>query len=181
MTSATGEFAIVALSGSELQSTHTYVRTPSAVRQTLTAEPLLRFELRFENGELVTAQLNGSGSEPTSLWHVLASLQRLAALSPGWDSYGAKPLNPSAVRRALNLLPLLLPEYAPEPSVVPTRDGGVQFEWHRRGIDLEVKVPPTGPISYLVADAERGEEREWEGTLERDTISAAFVRMSAVG
>jgi len=122
--------------------------------------------------------LTGSGSEPTALWHVLGTLRRLAALPRGWDSYGAKPLTPTALRRMLGLLPLLLPDDAPEPSVVPTRDGGIQLEWHRRGIDFEVKVPPTGPISYLVADAGTGEEREWEGGLERDTISAAFARMS---
>jgi hypothetical protein len=143
-------------------------------------EAPLRFELRFANGERVTANLSGSGREPTSLWRVLGSLHRLTSLSLGWDSYGAKPLNPSAVRRTLNLLPLLLPEGAPEPAVVPTRDGGIQLEWHRRGIDLEVKVPPTGPVSYFIADAGTGEEREWEGSLERDTISAAFTRMSAV-
>jgi hypothetical protein len=181
MTSATGEFAIVALSASEIQSIHVHSQKPNDVRQTLTpTEAPLRFELRFANGERVTAQLTGSGSEPTSLWHVLGLLHRLVGLSPGWDSYGARPLDPSAVRRTLNLLPLLLPDDAPEPSVVPTPDGGVQLEWHRRGIDLEVKVPPTGPISYLIADAGTGEEREWEGGLERDTIGAAFARMSAV-
>jgi hypothetical protein len=181
MTSATGEFAIVALSASEIQSIHGQAQKPNDLRQTLTpADAPLRFELRFANGESITAQLTGRGSEPTSLWHVLGSLHRLAALSPGWDSYGAKPLNPSAVRRMLNLLSLLLPDDAPEPSVVPTRDGGVQLEWHRRGIDLEVKVPASGPISYLIADAGTGEEREWEGGLERETIGAPFARMSAV-
>lgn len=180
MTGATGEFAIVALSGSGIQSIHAHTAKPSELRQSLTSEPPLRFELRFANGEQLTARLSGSGSEPTSLWHVLDSFQRLAALLPGWDSYGAKPLDPTAVRRTFNLLPALLLDDSPEPSVVPTRDGGVQLEWHRRGVDLEVKVPPTGPISYLIADAGTGEEREWEGALERDAIHAAFARMSAV-
>ena len=25
-------------------------------------------------------------------------------------------------------------------------DGGVQLEWHRGGLDMEIEVPPTGPV-----------------------------------
>lgn len=30
------------------------------------------------------------------------------------------------------------------PAVVRTREGGIQFEWHRRNLDLEIQVGPNG-------------------------------------
>jgi len=142
----------------------------------------LRFELAFANGEHLAIQLEGSGKEPPAFWRLLASFQRLSALAAGWDSYGALPLSVGAVSRCITLLPALLPEGAPDPTVVPTRDGGVQFEWHRRGIDFEVTVPPAGPISYLMADGHTGDEVEWEGGFDlqavHDAAQDAFARMA---
>jgi hypothetical protein len=178
MSTATGEFAIAALSGLNvhLRGGTAKSREP---RHTLTAETKpLPFTLEFYTGERMRVELHGSGHEPTSFWCVMAALKRLAQLAPSWDSYGARPLDPSSVRRFFSLLPVLLPEHAPEPTIIPTREGGIQFEWHRHGIDLEVKIPPSGPISQFFADAESGDEREWEGALDRSAVSQAFARMS---
>ena len=143
---------------------------------TADAEPL-NFELRFSNGERLTVELFGRGHEPTSFWRVMDDLQRLARLAPSWDSYGASPLSPSSVRRSFSLLPDLLQDDVPSPAVIPTRDGGLQFEWHRHGVDLEIKVPPAGPIAQFFADANTGEEREWAGPFDRQSMRLAFARM----
>jgi len=108
---------------------------------------------------------------------VLDALQRLAALPPGWDSFGSKPLHAAAVRRLLSLAPVLLPPDGPEPSVIPTRHGGVQLEWHRSGVDLEVEVPPSDPITFLYADATAQEEREGIGAPNQDLVVRAFSKM----
>lgn len=161
-----------------IQPTRTDTSSASTSGYMLSDEPrTLPFELAFAGGERIAVNLTGSGYEPTSFWRVLDAFSRLSQLRSGWDSYGAQPLDPRAVRRCITLLSSLLRDEAPDPAVVPTRDGGIQIEWHHRGIDLEVNVPPVGQISYLFADAETDEEHEWEGSGDRQRINDAFTRM----
>ncbi len=71
----------------------------------------------------------------------LASIRRLAALRYGWDSHdGIAPTHESmnAARRAV----YALREHPPQ--VVPTSNGGVQFEWHEVGVDIEFELGPDG-------------------------------------
>lgn len=180
MTHITGEFAAVALSSREIRTrTDTAQSQRREQRHLLTDElKALPFELSFSNGERITLDLVGIGMEPSALWRVFGSFQQMSALPPGWDSYGAQPLTKTAVLRSVNLIDILLSETALEPTVVPTRDGGVQFEWHRRGIDLEVKVPPTGPMSFLFVDANTGEEYDGEGDVDRRVVQDALARMA---
>lgn len=175
----TGNFATVALSRSA-------VEIPSSARRfegsqiMLTAIPHpLPFILEFRSGERLEIELVGSGREPTSLWRFLHSIKELAELPTGWDSYRAKPIAATAVRRAFPLLPAILPEMAPLPTVVPTANGGLQVEWHRNGIDMEITVPPVGPLTCFIADSNAGTEREWSGTLDMTAIVAALGRIGA--
>jgi hypothetical protein len=136
------------------------------------------FELEFVNGECLTVELVGSGEEPTSLWHVLTRIEHLSKLASGWDSYGAQPLDPRAVRRAFELFSLLLNENTPEPSVIPTRDGGLQFEWHRGGTDLEVTCDPMGAVTYYLADQTTGEEHEGGNGAVRQVVQDVLLRFA---
>ena len=54
-----------------------------------------------------------------------------------WDSYGAHPTTEAALDTA----------YAIEP--VPTVNGGIQVEVHRRGFDLEIEIAPDGGIEGI--------------------------------
>jgi hypothetical protein len=86
------------------------------------------------------------------LTDALMRLQDLAALAPDWDSYGAKPVEADMAMAAVRFLATLAAA-APgvdKPSVVPLSDGGVQVEWHRGGIDLEVAFSDDEPGVYLV-------------------------------
>jgi hypothetical protein len=175
---ATGEHSIVDLSTRDLQPSRSTRAFTSDQPQLLTGEPRpVPFAITFPTGESVQITLLRSGEEPSVHWLVFGSLQKLAGLPTGWDSYGARPLNPRAVYRSVGLLTSIVPPGAPEPSVVPTRDGGVQFEWHRRGIDVEVRVPPVGEVSFIVADP--NEEHEGEGIPDRALLDDAFARMTA--
>jgi len=180
MSVATGDVSIASLSKRSVHRIRTDTGTSPRGRQTLTDETKpIDFELRFANGERLGVSLLGSGSEPASLWRVFTSIRELANLPSNWDSYGSQPLAASAVRRSFNLLPLVLSDTSPAPSVIPTRDGGVQFEWHRGGIDIEVKIPPSGSASYLIADAGTGVEQESEESLDLPAIREALERISA--
>lgn len=62
-------------------------------------------------------------------------------LGHGWDTYDAIPISEHAICLAYVVCAL--------PSVVPTSNGGVQFEWHRMGWDVEVEIHADGHISGI--------------------------------
>jgi hypothetical protein len=66
----------------------------------------------------------------------LAALRQMRHMEPNWDSYGAKPIDPRAVDRAILMLDSLPGDWHP----VPMSDGGVQLELHEGGFDIEVTI-----------------------------------------
>ena len=74
-------------------------------------------------------------------------LKRLADLGPNWDGYKAPPLDTSTIERAQAFLDNM--------STVPLSNGGVQFEWHMRGLDLEISFEPDGK-TYVLTVSESG-------------------------
>ena len=97
------------------------------------------------------------------LGSVRATLDRLGSLGDGWDSYRGSPINPRAAEAVLSVLTGVADWDTPEPSVVPTSIGGVQVEWHRNGLDLELEVMPSGDaFGLFFCDAGTGHEEERE-------------------
>src|SRR5687767_3514669 len=89
MTNATGEFPSVAASETVIRWKPSSLGKPAEGRQMLTVEAKpLPFTLEFSNGETLEVVLFGSGKEPSTIWHLVHSVQRLAQLGSGWDSYG---------------------------------------------------------------------------------------------
>jgi hypothetical protein len=81
-------------------------------------------------------------AEPERKWEVevVKALVRLAKLPAGWDSYNAAPLRRDAGHFALEILQSIMRPRTPIPQVVPSAAGGVQLEWHEKGIDLELHI-----------------------------------------
>jgi hypothetical protein len=81
-------------------------------------------------------------------------------------SNGAKRTERGAVQQLFNVLLSVLPDDAPTPDIVPTWLGGVQAEWHRNGVDLEVSVNPGEAVEYYFSsgdDEVGGKARDhWE-------------------
>jgi hypothetical protein len=97
---------------------------------------------------------------------VAQKLVMLPVLAPNWDSYGAQPIDREIVLAAMHLLAHTMPDNAPSPSVVPTSRGGVAFEWHMRGIDLEVEVVTQARFHVYFLDLRS--DQEWEAELTSD-------------
>ncbi len=70
------------------------------------------------------------------------------ALGPGWDGYGARPVDPFSYIHALSFVSAL-PTTVPLPEVAVDPDGEIEFEWYRwpRWL-LTVSVGRTGSLSY---------------------------------
>ena len=91
-------------------------------------------------------------SDPTQ--QTIRQTGKLLGLPPGWNSYCAKPISSDAVSKATAFLlkfDALVPNLA-APAVVPTVRGGLQFEWHRHGVDLEVEFGSGSPDSWSAED-----------------------------
>jgi hypothetical protein len=102
----------------------------------------------------------------TTLWPrwvhpTIESMLAAFESEPNWDSYGARPVDKKSIEIAVSLLLTILRENSPEPAVVPTSIGGVQLEWHKGGIDLEIEVTPTGTRQAYFHDHRSG--LGWEG------------------
>jgi hypothetical protein len=92
---------------------------------------------------------------------VLKQAKRLASLRRDWDTHGAPPVAPSNVTAALRFLSSVLTSTVPPPAMVPTHNGGVQIEWHRGGLDVEVLFSGNDEDGLYVRDIVTGDE--WEG------------------
>lgn len=61
-------------------------------------------------------------------------LDEFLKLKPNWNSYGAEPISGLATETAKNL------------AVFPTPSGGVQFELHAGGSDVEIEIDAKGQV-----------------------------------
>lgn len=59
-------------------------------------------------------------------------------LPPNWNSYQAGAIDSQIVHEAMNFINGVLGPTSPAPRVVPLSSAGLQLEWHRKSIDLEV-------------------------------------------
>jgi hypothetical protein len=98
---------------------------------------------------------------PAWVKSVLKAIVPLFRLQPNWDSYRAMALDPKTVKSALEILFSVMSYDSPPPCVVPTVSGGLQFEWHVGGIDLEIAVSRPGEGRFIFED-QSGSEIEGE-------------------
>jgi hypothetical protein len=100
----------------------------------------------------------------------------LLTLPPNWDSYGAGTIDPSVVQAAMDRMNAVLRPNSPAPRVVPLSSGGLQLEWHRQGIDLEIVFDRDEALSFYYRNRASGEEGDHslpeESGLLRTIISA---------
>jgi hypothetical protein len=94
-----------------------------------------------------------STSAPTWLRAVQGQIEECSRLEAGWDSYSARPISSATCAAAYRIVRELATRSTPVPSVVPTSDGLIQFEWHTNNIDLEVRVLSTTKIEVSCEDA----------------------------
>lgn len=127
---------------------HEYYFVPSRVASS-SSLPSVGIEvdgLLREITVVVTREANLNGA-----W-LPGTLRALGGLPWGgdnWGSVGSKRTDEKAVSQILSLLLAILDDNAPTPSVVPTWEGGVQVEWHRNHIDLEIEAMPSGSVEYF--------------------------------
>jgi hypothetical protein len=100
----------------------------------------------------------------------------LLTLPHNWDSYGARTIDPYVVQAAMDSMNRLLGPESPAPRVVPLSNGGLQLEWHRKGIDLEITFEQGEPPIFYYRNRPNGEEGDFElagqGQVLKDVLTA---------
>ncbi|MGK2957712.1 MAG: hypothetical protein ACSLFB_04795 [Acidimicrobiales bacterium] len=104
------------------------------------------------------------------LERAIETMQRFGGLQSDWDSYGAGIVQPDAVLQALRLLAVVFNtrKDIPDPMIVPTSEGGVQLEWDRDGLHLELEVRPSLEVDVYW---ERPDGETWGGLLQNNQES----------
>ena len=121
--------------------------------------------LPFRGGSISIAQ-PPDADEPSWLLPLLRALDEIGSLPENWNSYGAKPVAVEAAVATLRLMAVMMTDATPLPAFVPTQSGGIQLEWHVRGIDLEIDVRPTRRLFASFEDHRTREE--WEAEITSD-------------
>ncbi len=99
-----------------------------------------------------------SRAAPEWLKVVDDQLNAVHRLRDGWDGETARRVTPAAVRTVIELLGDTMALDTAAPAIVPTKDGGLQLEWRRDGVELDVYVGPDGTASAWCREG----IREWE-------------------
>lgn len=125
----------------------------AAVEQPTAA--LQRVVVRKRGPGLVVEVYANQPMSPTFLKSVEA-IADLLSLPPGWNSYSAKPIDHQNAGRAIRLLAEFLKSNTPPPSVVPTVRGGIQLEWHTRGVNVEIYIESQSDVTFFAEEAGSG-------------------------
>ena len=125
-----------------------------------------------------SANLPNYKNPPKWLKETEETLRGLATLPEGWDSYGAKSIEPHVVDTAIELLHRIVQHNALKPAVVPTNRGGIQIEWHTQGVDLEIEIAPHGGICLLYDNPEEDAEEEFELGLDLPPLADLTAKVS---
>jgi hypothetical protein len=71
---------------------------------------------------------------------VVSKVVEFLNLPAGWDGYNAPAVRHDTGMFAIQVLAAVMRPRTPLPQIVPSSVGGIQFEWHERGIDLELHI-----------------------------------------
>jgi len=101
-------------------------------------------------------------------------------LRRGWDSYDARPITHVSAQSALTFLSRVLEATTAPPAVVPLADGGVQIEWHRGGLDVEIAFSPGDAPEMYIADHETGASWDLDpSTADFEEVRPLLARLRA--
>lgn len=127
--------------------------TVAAIYENGVLRPRQPLELAEGTEVNLTIRTPTSERRTTELETVLyAEINRLAALGPNWDGYGARPLNAGILDAARQFVAHVASTMTVQPLVVPMSSGALQFEWHSGQRILEIEIEDPATIHYLKWD-----------------------------
>lgn len=101
-------------------------------------------------GAAVHWQNDDLTESPSWFDSLVPKLYAFSQLPAGWDSYNAPAINDVAIAASVFFAALVqsLSPTAAKPSLGPTAEGFIQFEWRSADLALEVEVQQGGRLEY---------------------------------
>ena len=125
-----------------------------------------------------STNLANHNNPPEWLKETEETLRSFATLPAGWDSYGAKSIDPHVVDAAIDLLHRIVQHNTLKPAVVPTNRGGIQIEWHTRGVDLEIEITQHREIRLFYENPQENAEEEFALGLDLKPLADLIAKVS---
>jgi len=114
--------------------------------------------------------------------HVAHDLQEILKLPDNWDSYGARRIDKQLVFYAASkVLAPCMQTNTPPPTTVPLNKGGIMFEWHREGIDLEVRVEAPGSVFMYYFNEQSRKEVDQQLSFDLSPLRIAINELTRRG
>lgn len=100
-------------------------------------------------------------SSAPSGWYgaALNRISQLTELAAGWNSYASREVQADMAMETVRFLATVAYPGIAAPAIIPLADGGLQVEWHRGGLDVEITFSDEGSGVFIV---DRKAEREFE-------------------
>jgi hypothetical protein len=116
----------------------------------------------YSRGQAYTIEWQDYG-QPLPSWFdpLMQGFIDLRTLPPNWNSYGAGAIDPKVIHVAMTFINGLLGPTNPAPRIVPLSSGGLQLEWHRQGVDLEVVFDRDEQAFFCHRSPDNREESEY--------------------
>jgi hypothetical protein len=121
---------------------------------------LIRKRTYYSGSQAFVVEWQDYGPLPRWFDPLVQGFVDVLTLPPNWDSYQAKTIDPQIVRDAMNFVVGVLAPGTPAPRVMPLSNGGIQLEWHRNGIDVEVVFDLGDQPYFFYTNHNTGEESE---------------------
>jgi len=167
----------MALSMSEVITSELLTRRDWQVGASTTALPpsgtisSASVNLQEESPDLI---VTAPSDAPAWLAPTADAIDRLLGLEENWDSYGAARISVGIAIAALDFAFTEFDGSMTPPVVVPTSSGGLQFEWHTAGIDLEIEFTSPTRVMGFFEDREPGEVWEEDLSFNRQPLIRAL-------
>ena len=151
-------------------------------KATLTGRTVLQefvLEIPFHEGKVILTVTTPENKLPTAFVPVAQSLVGFLNLPPNWNTYGSSKIDPSNAQTALKLFPIFVRDGIPTPTVVPTSRGGIQFEWHTKGMDLEIEVSSKPGVHVFYENPATGQSVDDDFPVPSSRLKTVVDRLAA--
>lgn len=109
-----------------------------------------------------------TAQQPYWIDDVICQVRKLWKLPQNWDSRGAKRIDKNLLETIVKVLSEVMRASTPPPCMIPMSCGGVQLEWHMRGMDLEVEFRSSDDFDVFCED--HFDSTIWEGSFAIDDL-----------
>lgn len=107
--------------------------------------------------------------QPYWLNDVIHQVRKLLKLQQNWDSRGAQCIDRDLLEASVILLLKVMRASTPPPCMIPLSSGGVQIEWHMRGMDFEIEFCSTDCLDVFYED--HRDSTTWEDSISFNDLS----------